>query len=221
MDRVSRASGIAKASSAVDDESIGAESVVVDQRSARRQRGRESVISAVLELIHEHGAIPASTEIASRAGVSPASLFRYFDSLDDLQHEAVRQHFESNHEFFAVPRIGEGALDERIATFVDARIALHNRIAPVARFGRGRVVEVPYFAQSISAVRLEQSRQVRVHFASELRPMRRSAADDLVAVITTMTSFESWDLQRSDLGRSDRQVRRSWVDALAGLLGPG
>lgn len=94
-----------------------------------------------LELIHEHGAIPASTEIASRAGVSPASLFRYFDSLDDLQHEAVRQHFESNHEFFAVRRIGEGALDERIAAFVDARIALHNRIAPVARFGRGRVVE--------------------------------------------------------------------------------
>ena len=47
----------------------------------------------MLQLYAEGNLDPSSDEIAERAGLSPRSLFRYFDDLDDLVRVAIgRQH---------------------------------------------------------------------------------------------------------------------------------
>ena len=56
----------------------------VDGRNLRRQRNRQAIVNALLEL-YEEGRIDVSASlIVERAGLSERSLFRYFDDLNDL-----------------------------------------------------------------------------------------------------------------------------------------
>ena len=49
------------------------------------------MIDAAFALVQE-GKIPLTTElVAERSGVSAASIFRYFDGLDDLQYQAYQR----------------------------------------------------------------------------------------------------------------------------------
>ncbi len=52
----------------------------VDGRRARRERGRIAVSDAVIDLAFEGNANPTAEQVAKRAGVSVASLFRYFET---------------------------------------------------------------------------------------------------------------------------------------------
>lgn len=184
------------------------------------------MIDAVIDLLNSGGPIPNASTIAELAGVSSASLFRYFDSIEDLQREAALEHFERNRSYFDVPDIGVGTLDERIARFVEARAVLHRRTGPIARFGRARALEVPFFAESLKQVRRDQMGQIRVHFAEELESLSgmltdgtlKDHVDDVVANIAALTSFESWELQHHDFGRDDRAVLRAWSSAIRSLL---
>lgn len=55
--------------------------------------GREQLVQLVIELIEERGTSGLTlTEIAARAGMSPASLYRYFESKEALV-EAVAEHW--------------------------------------------------------------------------------------------------------------------------------
>lgn len=193
---------------------------VVDGRRARRERGRRAVLDAAIDLLEETGRAASTAEIAQRSGMSPATIFRYFESLDELQHEATRHHFDRNRSWFEVPGLGQGALPDRIDRFVTSRIRLHAHIAPVARFGRSRALDHPYLAESLREVRRWQADAGREHFAAELDGLPTPAAADLVSVIASITSFESWDQQRHDLDRSDDEIRRAWTAALVGLLAP-
>jgi TetR/AcrR family transcriptional regulator of autoinduction and epiphytic fitness len=194
------------------------EAVAVDGRRARRERNRTAVIDAVFSLLDE-GVVPPATEaIAERAGVSVSSVFRYFDSLDDLQTQAVERHFERFAPLFEIPALGVGSLDERIGKLVTARIALYRTVGSAARLARARALDHPVLAQHLARTRRLLARQLRLHFADELRVLPRPAADDLVGLIDTLTSFESWDLLRATHDRSDRLIRRAWVDGLARLL---
>lgn len=195
------------------------------------------MIDAVIDLLNSGGPIPNASTIAELAGVSSASLFRYFDSIEDLQREAALEHFKRNRSYFDIPDIGVGPLDERIDRFVRARAELYRRTGPVARFGRARALEVPFFAESLKQVRRNQMDQVRVHFAEELdalagRSTGRLAGgsadrslddhvDDVVTNIAALTSFESWELQHHDFDRDDRTVHRAWSSAIRSLLLPG
>ena len=60
-----------------------------DGRHARRDRNRVAVVDAMLELFAAGNLAPSSDEIAEKAGLSPRSLFRYFDDLDDLVRVAL------------------------------------------------------------------------------------------------------------------------------------
>lgn len=196
----------------------GKSTTVVDGRRARRERGRAAVLDAVIDHLRDgHTSLPAS-EIAGRAGVSEATLFRYFDTLVDLQHEATTRYFERFESLFEVPRIGTGPLDARARRIASARVELYDAIAPIARLGRARALEQAHFADVLHDVRVRQVEQVRRHFHPELVSRTAAAGDDLVAVISTTTSFESWDQQQGVLGRTPLQIRRSWTGAIVMML---
>src|SRR4051812_46447745 len=63
----------------------------VDGRRARRDQNREAVLDALGAFYDEGVYTPSTAEIAERAGLSPRSLFRYFDDVDDLNRAAIER----------------------------------------------------------------------------------------------------------------------------------
>lgn len=188
-----------------------------DGRRARRDRNRAAVIDAVFDLLDD-GTFPTTEALADRAGVSVSSVFRYFESLDDLVRETIDQHVDRFGHLFEIPSIGEGPLDTRVRVLVDARLALHESVAPVARLARARSYEQPLIADRLLETRATFARQVRAHFDDEMGARSKAAADDVVHLIDALTSFESWDLMHTTHGRSRRQIRRAWIAATVALL---
>lgn len=172
----------------------------------------------MITLLLENGSVPPTELVADRAGVSVSSLFRYFESLEDLQQQTVETHFERFGPLFDIPWLGEGSLDERITRFVDARAALHAAVAPIARITRAKQSEQSLISERLAAIRDVFIDQVRVHFAEELSTRTGAEHDDLADAVDTLTSFEAWDLLHSARGRSNRQIRRTWRTTIHSLL---
>lgn len=61
---------------------------------ADAQRNRERIIAAAVEVFAEHGLDASTAEIAHRAGVGEATLFRRFPSKDDLILAVVQSQME-------------------------------------------------------------------------------------------------------------------------------
>ena len=67
---------------------------LTDGRNQRRDRNRDAVVTALLELYREGQLGPSAEEIAARAGISVRSLFRYFDDVDALVRAAIARQQE-------------------------------------------------------------------------------------------------------------------------------
>ena len=190
----------------------------VDGRHARRERGRFAVIDAMLSLVSEGHVPPTVEQVAERAGVSNASVFRYFDTLEDLRQATTDVFFERNQHLFEIADIGEGPLSHRIETFTAASLVLFEENEPMARLVRLQANQVTAANELLHRLRATRADQVRHHFDDEFQAMSPATQADVVMVIATLTSFESWDQARHDHQRSRAQVRRAWVAALTKLL---
>lgn len=193
-------------------------SASVDGRTARRERNRSAVIDAHLDLVLETGQPPSPDAVAARSGVSLSSLFRYFDTLDDLQQHAVAVFFDRYGELFEIPDIGHGPSEARLRRFVDARLRLHDKVAPIARMTRVQAHLGGPIAPELQELRAKLATQVRTHFAPELTSFPRAEAEHRADAIDALTSFEAFDLLRTGHDRSNREIRRSWTIALEALL---
>ena len=190
-----------------------------DGRRARRVRNRAAVVDALFDLLVEGVEPPSAEQIATKAGVSVSSVFRYFDGIDDLQRQTVDEYFNRFAPVLEIPEVGEGSLPDRIDRFVDAWLSLYPAVAPISRLARSRAYDHVRIAKSLAEAREAFTAQIREHFADELRRLATARAEDVVVLIDVLTAFESWDLLRSTHGRSDPQIRRAWIGAIAALLG--
>lgn len=170
-----------------------------------------------MSLIAELQRPPTADEVAERAGVSAATLFRYFPTLDELRTEAVGRFAERNDHLVEVPDVGIGALEARIDALVSARLDMYEAVAPMARFARARASETPVLAAAVDGRRQVMEKQVAAHFAAELDRLDDLARSDLVDTIVVLTSFEAWDLAVT-AGRSRDDVSRATTSALHRLL---
>lgn len=190
----------------------------IDGRRVRRERGRLAVTEAMIDLVLEGKIPPTSEQVAERAGVSAASLFRYFETLDDLRRATTRLYFDRYADLFDIPDIGHGSFEARIDRFVSSRVMLYERIEPMARLARWRATEVGELDETLHRVRATRADQIRQHFGAELGHLTPAVADDTSMVVATLTSFESWDQARHDHDRTPTQVRRAWATALHKVL---
>jgi AcrR family transcriptional regulator len=175
------------------------------------------VVDAMLDLLEDGHLPPAVDDVAKRAGVSTATLFRYFPTLDDLRAETIARFAERRDDLYDLPDIGVGGLDERIARLVRARLSLYEALAPVARWVRTRSHEQPQLAETLGLRRAMLARQIEAHFAPELAARTRPERADLVGTVVALTSFEAWDLW-SAMDTADADIARAWTSALTALL---
>src|SRR3954464_4254664 len=108
----------------------------VDGRRLRREQNREAVIDALVSLFEEGSYTPSSNEIATRAGLSPRSLFRYFDDIDDLNHAAIERHLATVRPLLD-PHVDAAApTATKVRHIVAARAELWETAGPTARAAR-------------------------------------------------------------------------------------
>ena len=97
----------------------------VDGRHARKERNRDAVVAATMELLERGCFTPTAQEIADRAGVSLRSVFRYHDNLDALVAAAGMELMaqRADEMVYRLPSPDDRSLGEQrpVATPYDAR----------------------------------------------------------------------------------------------------
>lgn len=201
----------------------GAVPEFTDGRTARRDRNRSAVLDAVLELFSEGDLSPSPEAVAQRSGVSLRSAYRLMSDRDDLVRAAVERHLERVGPLFVFEPIGEGTFDERVRTLVDARLRLHQAIAPAARVAVARTRLRPTPASEILRQTLHGRRgmlrlQLARHFEAELGEFG-DEADAVLAAADALTQIETIDWFLVDGGYSAAQARQALLTGLRRLLG--
>jgi TetR/AcrR family transcriptional regulator, regulator of autoinduction and epiphytic fitness len=187
-----------------------------DGRRARRERGRVAVIDAMFELLQEGKVPPAVELIAERSGVSVASIFRYFQGIDDLQFQTF-QRFRERFEPL-VRTSADGDLTARTNAFVLSRLDLYEQAGAIMAVGRLRALEHQPLVEASAQMRGVLADQVRSTFAPETTGASPARSADLVAVIDALTSLEAWDVMRKTHARSRPQITRAWVQGIQALV---
>jgi len=161
------------------------EVVRIDGRTLRREENRSSVLEALGELYREGNYDPSVSEIAARAGLSPRSLFRYFDDVDDLNRAAIEHMINNARPLLDVAVDDSMSTAEKIERVVSARLRLFDAIAPAAR-----AVRIGAPRHDILARQLRQSRtfwrlQVEGAFGIE---------GTLLDTVDVLLQFETYEL---------------------------
>jgi AcrR family transcriptional regulator len=190
----------------------------VDGRAAIRDRNRDAVLDAVLDLFSEDNLSPGPDEVALRAGLSVRSVYRYFDDHDALSRAAIERQLERVGPLLLLPAIGEGALDDRIARFVEARLRLQAAAGPALRATRIRATFDPVVHDQFEADRTRLREQIERQFAPELSAMPAARARARLAAADALSSFESIDRYLVHLGLDTGEAGVQLADALHALL---
>ncbi len=116
-----------------DDRDVAAAVLSTDGRIARRQRNRERVIEAYVELLREGVSNPTATDIGDRAEVTARSVYRYMREDDTLKADVAQRILVPFRAMSSVGDIGQAAFSDRVDAFVAFRLDLFVRTAPIMR----------------------------------------------------------------------------------------
>ena len=188
----------------------------VDGRRLRREQNREAVLDALVELFTEGFYQPSANDIAERAGISPRSLFRYFDDIDDLNRATIERHLAAARPQLDIGIGPDAPTRTKVERVVEARMRLFEMIAPAARAARGYALRHPVVAAHLRENRSYLRDQVHRLFATELEGDRAA----LLPALDALCSFETSELLRFDQGLSRPKTTSALVRALTALLEP-
>jgi AcrR family transcriptional regulator len=186
-----------------------------DGRHLRRAQNREAVLDALVELFDEGDYTPGTSKIAERAGLSPRSLFRYFDDVDDLHRAAIERSRLTAAPLTVMDIDPAAPTADKIARFVEARVRLHEAVGNAERATRLSAHRHAVIADQLREGRGFFRDQARNVFAPELE--RRS---ELLPAVDALTSIETYDLFRTTHGLSRPKTIAALVAALTALLSP-
>ena len=183
---------------------------MVDGRRLRREQNRETVLDTMVELFEEGSYQPTTDEIAARAGISPRSLFRYFDDVDDLSRAVIDRELAVSQPLLVLDVDERASREERIHRLVAARVRLFERIAPTARAAR--------LAAARNAVIAARLRERRAFLRAQVRQVLDPPAL-LLPALDALFSFETYELLRHDQRLSKVKATEALVAAAHALVG--
>jgi TetR/AcrR family transcriptional regulator, regulator of autoinduction and epiphytic fitness len=192
-----------------------------DGRRLRRALNREAVVDALLDLYAGGNLRPSTDEIAERAGISPRSLFRYFEDADDLAGEAVARQQARVLPVLPVEAAPADPFADRVAALVHQRLRLFATLGKAAHVSRLRAPFQPRLAESLAQGRRFLRGQVRTLFAPELAALDDDRAEAALASADALTSYETFQLLTEDRGFTVDEVRSVLTISLGALLTTG
>lgn len=191
----------------------------IDGRTARRDRNRELVLDAVLELFREDATYPGPAQVAERSGLSLRSVYRYYDDMDELVRAAMARHLARVAPLFVLDDPGVGSLHDRIDRIVTQRFRLYGALAPMVRAALQRERANQLIHDRLVEVREELRHQVQAMFEPELARRDAATRKEIVAGIDVLLQFETFELLRRHRGLSGPEARRVVIRGVGALLG--
>jgi AcrR family transcriptional regulator len=185
-----------------------------DGRRLRRRQNRDAVIEALVTLFEDGSYQPSANEIAERAGLSPRSLFRYFDDIADLSAAAIERQLGLARPLLTLDVGPDAPTAEKIERLVAARSRLFDTVEPGARAARVCAHRQPAVTAQLREGRTFLRRQVARLFAPELEGERAA----LLPALDALCSFETYELLRVDQRLSRPKTEAALVTALRTLL---
>jgi len=182
-------------------------SVSIDGRSLRRERNRQDIVDALLGLIENGETEISAALIASKAGLSERSIFRYFDDVNDLYRSVCDLAFSKEIEYALIDDAGIGSLDTKIENFVNQRVRIYTMNEKIAPAARSFAFKNPIIKNQLVFGRKLLRAQITKHFAEELSAFDKSQQQVVVATIDALTTFESYDMMRSDQKMSVQTIK--------------
>jgi AcrR family transcriptional regulator len=192
------------------------DSATTDGRLLRRQRNRYAVVEALLDLYSEGKLSPSTEEIAARSGLSPRSLFRYFDDVGDLTRTAMTRQTDRILPVLEIDAQPETDPAIKIEVLVNQRFRLFDLFGNLSRL---RAPFQPVLAEMLARNRNFLRSQVEWLFGPELAAMDEGHRGNALAALDILTSFESYDLLTGFGELAGERATLVMVDSLAAILG--
>jgi AcrR family transcriptional regulator len=189
-----------------------------DGRQLRRQRNREAVVDALLDLYGDGKLRPSTEEIAARSGLSPRSLFRYFEDVDDLTRTAISRIEGLAATLVPIDADPESELPAKVQALVDQRFRLFGAVGNAAAVSRLRSPFQPILAERLKANRSLLRHQIKALFGPELARFGQAEAAQALAVADVLCSFEAHQLLLEDQLLSARQAKAAMGAGLVALF---
>jgi AcrR family transcriptional regulator len=176
------------------------------------------VLDAMIELFTTDRD-PTPDEIAAVCGLSPRSVYRYFEDRDALILAAIERNQERLWPLFRIKEFGRGSLEQRIDRFVHSRTSVYEQIADLSRATRRRAAGSELLRANIGHTNELLRAQMIGQFASELEAMDGKQSRSTIAAIDVLTQFEGLDFYRLTRGFSQATTATMLIDTLNDLLG--
>lgn len=191
-----------------------------DGRRERRDRNRDAVVEALLDIIREGDLAPGAERVAARAGLSARSVFRYFDDLDDLCRAGIARQLAAVGPELRGDRDLDGPAADRVAAAISQRVRLFAAMGSVGTFARLRAPFQPLVAEQLTATRRLLRDRLRSALAPELAAADADAVETIVAAADVLCSFEAFRLLCDDHGRSVDEAAHVMTAGVLALLAP-
>jgi AcrR family transcriptional regulator len=193
-------------------------SSAVDGRSLRRERNRQDIVDALLGLIENGETEISAALIASKAGLSERSIFRYFDDVNDLYRSVCDLAFSKEIEYALIDDAGVGSLDTKIENFVNQRVRIYTMNEKIAPAARSFAFKNPIIKNQLVVGRKLLRTQIMKHFAEELSVFDKQQQQVAVAIIDSLTTFEHYDMMRSDQKMSVQTIKSVLTESIRKAL---
>ena len=190
----------------------------VDGRSLRRERNRQDIVDALLGLIENGETEISAALIASKAGLSERSIFRYFDDVNDLYRSVCDLAFSKEIEYALIDDVGIGSLDMKIENFVNQRVRIYTMNEKIAPAARSFAFKNPIIKNQLVVGRKLLRTQIIKHFAQELSVFDKQQQQVAVAIIDSLTTFEYYDMMRSDQKMSVQAIKSVLTESIRKAL---
>ncbi|MEN9747157.1 MAG: hypothetical protein RL729_1629 [Actinomycetota bacterium] len=190
----------------------------VDGRSLRRERNRQDIVDALLGLIENGETEISAALIASKAGLSERSIFRYFDDVNDLYRSVCDLAFSKEIEYALIDDAGVGSLDTKIENFVNQRVRIYTMNEKIAPAARSFAFKNPIIKNQLVVGRKLLRTQIIKHFAQELSVFDKQQQQVAVAIIDSLTTFEYYDMMRSDQKMSVQTIKSVLTESIRKAL---
>jgi len=190
----------------------------VDGRSLRRERNRQDIVDALLGLIQNGETEISAALIASKAGLSERSIFRYFDDVNDLYRSVCDLAFSKEIEYALIDDAGVGSLDTKIENFVNQRVRIYTMNEKIAPAARSFAFKNPIIKNQLVVGRKLLRNQIIKHFSEELSAFDKQQQQVAVAIIDSLTTFEYYDMMRSDQKMSVQAIKSVLTESIRKAL---
>ncbi len=190
----------------------------VDGRSLRRERNRQDIVNALLDLIENGETEISAALIASKAGLSERSIFRYFDDVNDLYRSVCDLAFSKEIEYALIDDAGVGSLDTKIENFVNQRVRIYTMNEMIAPAARSFAFKNPIIKNQLVVGRKLLRNQIITHFSEELSAFDKQQQQVAVAIIDSLTTFEYYDMMRSDQKMSVQTIKSVLTESIRKAL---